>query len=103
MYLLTFSQQYCFLESYEEAKELEKQYSKHRDSNSFREAQLVKQNKRDHPVNSNESCSNLIDVTCMLSKIDQTTGKGNFIKNKTTLILSTKICSYRCNRKYSFN
>lgn len=73
----------CFLETYEEAKELEKRYSKHRDSNSFSEAQTQKQNKRDHPVNWDQNNLDLIDVSDMIKKIDQTSGKGNFIKHQT--------------------
>lgn len=61
--------------TFEEALELEQRYSKHRDSNSFHEAQARKLLKRLHPVNENEKINqNLIDVNSLVKKIDQERG-----------------------------
>lgn len=58
-------------ETYEEALELEKRYSKHRDSNSFHEHEERKKMKRLHPVNyADQSDPNLIDVNGLVSQID---------------------------------
>ncbi len=65
-----------YLATFEEALILEKQYSKHRDSASFRAAEVEKQLKRKHPVNNNEKIrSSLIDVTSMVKQIDEKQGK----------------------------
>lgn len=61
--------------TFEEALEIEQRYSKHRDSDSFREAKAQKQLKREHPVNQNENIkSMLIDVSSLVSKIDHEQG-----------------------------
>lgn len=50
-------------------------YSKHRNSDSFREEQARKKLKREHPVNESEKIkSTLIDLSSLVSKIDQKQG-----------------------------
>lgn len=52
-------------------------YSKHRDSNSFREHQEQKLLKRKHPVNhADNSQLDLIDVNEMVRRIDENTGNS---------------------------
>lgn len=67
-----------YLGTFEEALEYEKLYSKHRDSNSFRESQERKTMKRQHPVNNADrsSSSDLIDVTELIRKIDSDAGNS---------------------------
>lgn len=65
---------------------MEKRYSKHRNSSSFREEQERKKMKRDHPVNYNANDSNLIDVTSMIKKTDARLEKGNPAKSKIKFI-----------------
>lgn len=60
-------------ETFEEALKAEKMYSKHRDSNSFREEEASKKLKREHPINSN--LSDLIDVNALAAKIDDDAGR----------------------------
>lgn len=58
--------------SFEEALELEQRYAIHRNSDSFREEEARKKQKRDHPVTYNEKIDkNLIDVASLVNKIDQ--------------------------------
>lgn len=64
-----------WIATFEEALEIEQRYSRHRNSNSFREAQAQKQQRREHPVNENENLkSMLIDASSLVSKIDQAQG-----------------------------
>lgn len=69
-YVLLISVSKCS-ESYDEALEAEKFYSKHRNSDDFREEQAKKQLRREHPVNYNQSNnSDLIDANNIMSKIN---------------------------------
>lgn len=49
-------------------------YSNHRDSSSFREEQVRKQTRREHPVNANTSDSDLINVNELIGNIDKNAG-----------------------------
>lgn len=58
-------------ETYSEALDAERFYSKHRNSDEFRQLQAKKQLKREHPVNSFDSDdADFIDVNDMINKID---------------------------------
>lgn len=63
-----------------EALLLEKRYSKHRDSNSFRAAEEEKKLKRAHPVTENPIFkSALINVNSMVNKINGAARQGNLV------------------------
>lgn len=68
-YLLLMAPSKCS-ETFDGALEVEQFYSKHRNSDDFREEQAKKQLKREHPVNYNHSGSDFIDVNNMMKKID---------------------------------
>lgn len=65
-----------YLETFKEAEQVERMYTKHRDSNSFREHQIEEQKqkkyKRDHPVNAN--ITDLIDMNGLINEIDTNAG-----------------------------
>lgn len=73
------NQNYIFLTAtLEEALILERQYSKHRDSASFRAEEERKKLKRSHPVNTNENLkSTLIDMNSMVNEMESDVEKGN--------------------------
>lgn len=78
-FLSNLSNQFFFkyLENFEEALDVEQMYSKHRDSNSFREHQEQKKLQRQHPVNyADNSYTDLIDVNDMIKSIDGNTGNS---------------------------
>lgn len=64
-----------FVATFEEALELEKMYSNHRNSDSFREEIARKKLKRDHPVNENRDLFEPLDVNDIINEIDS--NKGN--------------------------
>lgn len=63
-----------YVETFKEALEFEKMYSKHRNSTSFHEFQEQQKAKRQHPVNCDPSQLDLIDVNDMIKKINGNAG-----------------------------